>query len=349
MATTVRELAAACGADVRGDGDVVVSSAANLEEAGPAQLTFCAGARHAAKLGQTRASAVIVPRSLGHGIQSSNSTLLLAEDPELAFILCLRRLYPPRSVEPQISTRAEIAPSARLGAGTSVGPFATVGAGAAIGARCVLHAGCRVGEGVSIGDDCVLHANVVLYDGVVLGDRVVVHAGTVIGSDGFGYKFRGGEHVNFPQVGTVVVGSDVEIGANTCIDRAALGETRVGNGTKIDNQVHVAHNVRIGRHALLLGQVGIGGSTVIEDYAILASQSGVSDHVKVGAQAIVLAQAGVTKDVAPRDQVMGFPAANRREALHEMAALHKLASQLKAIEELVRLLPRLREAAPPQS
>jgi len=150
--------------------------------------------------------------------------------------------------------------------------------------------------------------------------------------------------VKFPQVGTVAIGADVEIGANTCIDRAALGITRVGDGTKIDNLVHVAHNVRIGNAALLLGQVGIGGSTVIGDYAILASQSGVSDHLTVGTGAIVLAKSGVTKDVAPKDHVMGFPAANRRETLHQIAVLRRIAGKAEAIDELVALLPGLRDS-----
>jgi UDP-3-O-[3-hydroxymyristoyl] glucosamine N-acyltransferase len=151
--------------------------------------------------------------------------------------------------------------------------------------------------------------------------------------------------VKFPQVGTVVIESNVEIGANTCIDRAALGETRVGAGTKIDNQVHIAHNVQIGARALLCGQVGIGGSTVIKDYVTLAAQCGVADHVTVGSQVVVFAQAGVTKDIADKDQVMGFPAVNRKEWLHEKAALRRLADNQKAVEELVHLLPKLRDVA----
>ncbi|MCU0767470.1 MAG: UDP-3-O-(3-hydroxymyristoyl)glucosamine N-acyltransferase [Gammaproteobacteria bacterium] len=347
MTATVKELAALCGAElIGGDPDARIRGAANVDEADAGQLTFIAGARHAAKLDSTRATAVIVPRALADRAGNGSAALLAVDDPEIAFIVCLRRLHPETRPTGAISDRADIAASASVGAESSVGAFATIGERAMVGERCVLHAGCRVGNDASIGDDCVLHPNVVLYDGVVLGDRVVVHAGAVIGSDGFGYKFRGGAHVKFPQVGSVAIGSDVEIGANTCIDRAALGVTRVGDGTKIDNQVHIAHNVRVGAHALLLGQVGIGGSTVIGDYAILASQSGVSDHVTVGAQAMVLAQAGVTKDVAPKDQVMGFPAANRREALHEMAALRRVAEHAKALDELVKLLPTLRDAAP---
>lgn len=343
MTATVEELAALCGATVlAGDPRAAIQGAANLDEAGPGQLTFIASPKQAARLAAARADAVIVPRAM-QAVADGQAALLGVDDPEMAFIACLARLYPQDRPAPGIDAKADVAPDAVIHPEAFVGPFVTVGRRTRIGARCVLHPGSRIGAEVSIGDDCVLHPNVVLYDGVVLGERVIVHAGTVIGSDGFGYKFRGGAHVKFPQVGTVVIGSDVEIGANTCIDRAALGATRIGNGTKIDNQVHIAHNVRIGAHALLLGQVGIGGSTVIEDHAILASQSGVSDHVTVGAQAVVLAQAGVTKNVAPREQVMGFPAASRREALHEMAALHRIAGHLKSLDELVQLLPALRD------
>lgn len=346
MTASVRELAAVCGAEIiGGDPALVVHGAANTDEARSGELTFVASARHAAKLATTSASVVIVPRTLPDAAASTGAALLAVDDPEMAFIACLNHLYPPKPQPEGISAKADIAPSAIVGATSFVAAFASIGAGTVIGERCVVHPGCHIGAGVSVGNDCVLHPNVVLYDGVTLGDHVTVHAGSVIGSDGFGYKFRGGEHVKFPQVGTVVIGSHVEIGANTCIDRAALGATRVGDGTKIDNQVHIAHNVRVGAGALLLGQVGIGGSTVIEDYVILASQSGVSDHVTVGTQAIVLAQAGVTKDVAPKDQVMGFPATNRRAALHEMAVLHKLAGHAKAVDELVRLLPTLRNSA----
>ena len=344
MTATIEELAALCGADVvGGDPTLVIEGAANIDEAGASQLTFISGSRHAAKLQTARAGAVIVPKGTPPPAAAGQAALLPVDDPEIAFITCLQRLYPTAPPAAHISERADVASTAVVGPQTAIGAFVTVGPGAVIGKCCVVHPGCRVGAGVSIGDHCVLHPNVVLYDGVTLGDHVVVHAGTVIGSDGFGYKFRGGEHVKFPQVGTVVIGSHVEIGANTCIDRAALGVTRVGDGTKIDNQVHVAHNVRVGAGCLLLGQVGIGGSTVIGDYAILASQSGVSDHITVGAQAVVLAQAGVTKNVAPGEQVMGFPAASRREALHEMAALHRIAGHLKSLDELVQLLPALRD------
>jgi len=344
MTTTIKELAAVCGAEILGGNpQQTIHSAANIDEAGAHQVTFIAGAKYAGKLASAAASAVIVAKGTSAASARADTCLLLADDPEMAFVACLHHLYPEKVHRVAVSHQAQVDPTATLDEGVSVGPFASIGARTRIGKNCRIQAGCHIGDDVTLGENCVLYPNVVLYDEVRLGDNVMLHAGTVLGTDGFGYKFRNGEHVKFPQVGTVVIESNVEIGANTCIDRAALGETRVGEGTKIDNQVHIAHNVHIGARSLLCGQVGIGGSTVIKDYVTLAAQCGVADHVTVGSQAIVFAQSGVTKDIADKDQVMGFPAVNRKEALHEKAALRRLAENQKAIEELVRLLPKLRD------
>ena len=262
MAITIRELAGVCGADILGNNpQQTIDSAANLDEAGAHQLTFLGSPKYAGKLKTTTASAVLVPKGTPGDGAHADTCLLVVDDPEMAFITCLHRLYPQKASAGTLSAKAHIDPAATLGAGTCVEAFASIGARTTLGSNCWVMAGCRIGDGVTLGNNCVLHPNVVLYDGVRLGDNVILHAGTVIGSDGFGYKFRNGEHVKFPQVGTVVIESNVEIGANTCIDRAALGETRVGEGTKIDNQVHIAHNVQIGARSLLCGQVGIGGST----------------------------------------------------------------------------------------
>lgn len=344
MTTTVSTLAKVCGAEILGGNqNVAIHSAANIDDAQANQLTFIASEKQATKLAATAASAVIVPSTTPSGIAPQGTCLLSVADPEMAFITCLRHLYPQKSNSGTISPKTDIDPTASIGPGSFIAPFASIGAHSSIGKNSQVHAGCRIADHVTVGDNCVLHPNAVLYDGVVLGDNVIIHAGTVIGADGFGYKLRQGEHVKFPQVGTVVIESNVEIGANTCIDRASLGATRIGEGTKIDNQVHIAHNVQIGSRALLCGQVGIGGSTVIEDYVVLASQCGVADHVRVGAQAVVFAQSGVTKDIDAKDQVMGFPATNRREALHHMAALRKIACHQKVIDELAALLPKIKK------
>ena len=344
MTTTVSVLAKACGAEILGgNSTIAIHSAANIDEAQVNQLTFISNAKQACKLATTIASAVIVPKGILAPAVAAGTCLLSVADPEMAFITCLQLLYPEKSHSGTVSPHADIAASAVIGAGSSVAAFASIGMHSSIGKNCQVHAGCRIADNVTVGDNCVLYPNVVLYDGVVLGNNVTIHAGTVIGADGFGYKLRKGEHVKFPQVGIVRIESNVEIGANTCIDRASLGVTRIGEGTKIDNQVHIAHNVQIGARALLCGQVGIGGSTVIEDYVVLAAQSGVADHVRVGAQAVVFAQAGVTKNIDAKDQVMGFPATNRREALHHMAALRKIAGHQKAIDELTELLPQIKK------
>ncbi len=344
MAITIRELAELCDANILGNNpQQTIDSAANLDEAGVHQLTFIGSPKYADKLKTSSASAVLVPKGAAYDNVPADTCLLVVDDPEMAFITCLPQLYPHKVSAATLSAKAHIDPTATLGACACVEAFASIGARSTLGNHCWVMAGCRVGDGVTLGNNCVLYPNVVLYDNVRLGDNVILHAGTVIGSDGFGYKLRNGMHVKFPQVGTVVIESNVEIGANTCIDRAALGETRVGEGTKIDNQVHIAHNVQIGAHSLLCGQVGIGGSTVIKDYVTLAAQSGVADHVTIGSQAVVFAQSGVTKDITDKGQVMGFPAINRKEWLHEMAAQHRLTGNQKAIEELVRLLPKLRD------
>lgn len=344
MTITIKTLAELCGADIVGHtSQQHIHSAASPDEAGAGQLTFISNAKVAEKLLTTKASAVIVPRSLGEVNVANGLCLLRVDDPEVAFITCLQQLYPQKTLSRTVHANADVDPSAKLGANTQVDAFVSIGARTTTGRDCWIMAGCRIGDDVTLGDNCMLYQNVVVYDGVSLGSNVTIHAGSVIGSDGFGYKFRNGRHIKFPQVGTVVIESDVEIGANTCIDRAALGETRIAAGTKIDNLVQIAHGVKIGEHSVICGQVGIGGSTVIEDHVMLISQCGVADHVTVGAQAMVLAQAGVTKDVAEKEQVMGFPAMKRKEWLVEAAALRRLAGNQKAIDELVRLLPVLRK------
>ncbi len=342
MAMTVENLAQACGLDFSGGNpSAVIHSAANIDEAGINQLTFISNESGATKLRASTASAIIVPRSLAPQPESAATSMLYSTDPEIDFITCLKLVYPESEPAGGISARAVVDPSASIGEGTIIDAGVTVGRGARIGRHCRLMAGCSVDYDVEVGDHCTLHPNVVLYHGTRLHDHVVLHAGTVIGSDGFGYKHRDGVHIKFPQVGNVVIERNVEIGANTCVDRAALGTTRIGEGSKIDNHVHIAHNVQIGKGVLICGQAGIGGSTVIGDYAILASQSGVADHVRVGRGARVLAQAGVIGDVASGEEVMGFPATPRKQALREMATLRRLVELYKPLKALVELLPKL--------
>lgn len=343
MTSTVQDLARVCGLEVvGGDPATVIHSAAGIDAAGPNQLSFVTHERDLGKIADSAAGAVIVPKTAALEGRASVACLPSA-DPEIDFIRCLNLIYPPRQIVAGVSARAHVDPGAQIGPGTFIAAGVSVGRGARIGRDCQLQAGCYVGDDVEIGDGCTLHPNVVLYHGTVLRENVVIHAGTAIGADGFGYKHRQGVHIKFPQVGTVLVERDVEIGANTCIDRAALGQTVIGAGTKIDNHVHIAHGVQVGRGVLICGQTGIGGSSVIEDYAVLASQCGISDHVRIGRGATVLAQAGVIGDVEPKAEVVGFPATDRKQALREMATVRRLVELYKPLKALVDLLPMLTE------
>jgi len=344
MTTTVQDLARACGLEMRGGNpSAAIRSAGNIDEAGPDQVTFIANRHYVARVAVSQAAAILVPRDLELPDAPAATALLLSADPEIDFIKCLDLLYPRAPVPAGISPRANIDASAQIGEGTFIDANVTVARGARIGRNSVLYAGSYVGENVEIGDHCTLYPNVVLYHGTVLKENVTIHAGTVIGADGFGYKHRQGVHLKFPQVGTVLIERDVEIGANACIDRAALGQTVIGAGTKIDNLVQIAHNVRLGKGVLMCGQAGIGGSTVIEDYALLVSQSGVADHTRVGRGAKVLAQSGVIGDVPAGAEVVGFPAIDRKQAMRESVTVRKLVELYKPLKALVELLPRLTE------
>jgi UDP-3-O-[3-hydroxymyristoyl] glucosamine N-acyltransferase len=321
MSVTVRQLAELVQGEIHGDADQVITAARPLDQAQPGEITFLDNERHAARLHACRAAAVVVPRAL----PANGLTTIRVTDPLAAFIVIFRRLHgrddsPPPGIDP----RAAVHPTARLGEGVSVQPFAVVGEGSVIGARCRLYSGVIVGRDCRIGADTVLYPHVVLYDGTVIGDRAIIHAGAVIGADGFGYRFQNGRHVKVPQFGHVEVGDDVEVGAGSTIDRGTFGATRVGEGTKIDNQVQVGHNCRIGRHNVLVSQVGIGGSSSTGDYVVLAGQVGVADHLHVGDGAIVGAQSGLTRDVPPGERMFGTPANPARAEWRIIACLEKL-------------------------
>jgi len=342
MAMTVQQLADACGLEVRGGKpDSAIESAANIEQAGPNQITFVAGASYAARITSSQAGAILVPESIELPAVPAGTAILASRDPEIDFIRVLHLLYPRPVSATGISPGAYIDPGAQIGDSTVIDAGATVSRGARVGRGCRLYAGSYIGEDCVIGDGCTLHPNVVLYFGTEVGNNVTIHAGTVIGADGFGYKTRKGEHIKFPQVGTVRIEDDVEIGANACIDRAALGKTVIGTGSKVDNLVQVAHNVQLGRGVLMCGQAGIGGSTVIEDYVLLVSQSGVADHVRVGRGSKVLAQSGVIGDLPPDSEVVGFPATDRRQAMRETIAVRKLVALYKPLKALADLLPKI--------
>lgn len=290
---TASELAELCEAVLEGDGERVLVGPAALDEARSDQVSFVRSARHVGEFETTRAGAVIVPFDLRAG--RADVALLRCQDPSRAFSLVVEAFRQPLPPPPAgIHPTAVVEPGARIAPGASVGPLCYVGAGAELGERVVLHPGVMLGPRVKIGAGCVLHSGVVLYDGVELGQRCLIHAGTVIGSDGFGFEPTQEGWEKVPQYGTVVVGDDVEMGSNCAIDRGRFDATRIGNGVKLDNLVHVAHNVIVEEGALLVAQVGVAGSCRIGARAILAGQAGIAGHMQIGPGARIAAQSGPT-------------------------------------------------------
>jgi UDP-3-O-[3-hydroxymyristoyl] glucosamine N-acyltransferase len=303
---TLAELARELGGTVVGDDSVEIRGVAGIREALPGDVTFLANSRYEGYLAETRASAVICDRANRH----ASVPLLQVDHPYLAFQKAVR-LFRPELYQPLpgVHPTAVVSPAANIGEGASIGPLCTIEPGARIGAKTVLMAGCYVGVQASVGEGCLLYPRVVLREECVLGDRCIVHAGAVIGADGFGFAFDAGRYHKVPQVGNVIVGNDVEIGANTTIDRATTESTRVGDGTKIDNLVQIGHNVVIGRHCIIVAQVGISGSTELEDYVTVGGQAGIIGHVKLGRGVQVGAQSGVSKSWPAGTTMFGTPAA----------------------------------------
>ena len=326
------ELAARVGGRVAGDPERAIDGLRALDAAGPRDLSFLTDPRLRGQAEGSAAGALLV----GPAIQGLPHDLLISDDPGQALIALLRLFHPEAAAPAGVHPTAVVGDGASVAAGACVGPYVVVGDGATIEADAVLHPFVCVGAGCRVGHGAVLHPHVVLYPGTVVGERVVLHAGSVIGADGFGYLWRDGRHVKVPQVGTVVVEEDVEVGANSAIDRATLEETRVGAGTKIDNLVQVGHNVRIGRSSILCGQVGVAGSATVGDHVVLAGQSGVSNRVTIGDGARVAGKSAVFDDVAPGAQVAGTPAieAGRwRRQVALLARLPDLRRRLRALEK----------------
>jgi UDP-3-O-[3-hydroxymyristoyl] glucosamine N-acyltransferase len=304
------ELSRRLGCRLEGDEQVDVTRVAGIEDAGPGDLTFLSNPKYASKLATTRASAILVDET------TTGAPCPMLHTPEvyLAFADAVAILMPAGRPTPGISPLAAIDPAAAIGADVYIGPFAVVGAGARVGARTVVYPHAVLGANVVIGEDCDIHSGVSIREGATIGARVVLQDGVVIGGDGYGFaRRRDGTHRKIPQVGRVVIEDDVEIGANTTVDRPAVGETRVGRGTKIDNLVQIAHGVKIGRNVLLAAQVGIAGSTVLGDDVVMAGQSGATGHVRLGQGVIVGAKSAVTKDIPAGAHVTGIPAGDVAE------------------------------------
>jgi UDP-3-O-[3-hydroxymyristoyl] glucosamine N-acyltransferase len=327
-------VAALTGGELVGDGSARLSGIAPLERAGQTDLSFLTGGRYLKAFQASRAGAVLIRKEF-RDEPSGPKTRIVVDEPRMAMANIVRGLFPdpPRPVGVDLTAR--IGAGAVLGPDVFLGPYVVLGAGVKLGARCVVMAGAVLGELCSAGDDVTIHPQVVCYPRTVLGNRVVLHAGARLGSDGFGYV-RGPEgHEKVPHVGRVVVEDDVEIGANSCVDRGSVGDTVIGAGTKIDNLVQIGHNVRIGKRCILMGQAGVAGSCIMEDDVVMAGQAGLAGHFTVGKGAKIAAQAGPISDVAPGMSVSGFPAREHREYMRAMAALFILAPLVRKLEALV--------------
>lgn len=333
---SIAEIAERLGGELAGDPTRVIRGAAPLDGAGPGDLSFLSGGRYAAMLGTTGAGAVLVPKSLAVDAPE-NVTLVRVDDPYVALARILPLLYPAAPEPPGVHPTALIGEGVEMGADVRIEPYAMVGAGARIGDGVRIGAHSVLGDGCVVGAGTIIHPHVTLHAGTVVGERCTLHSGARLGGDGFRFVWDGG-HRKVQHVGVCRLGSDVEIGANTTIDRGSIGDTVIGDGTKVDNLVQIGHNVQIGRHVLLVAQVGISGSTIVGDGAVLGGQVGTNPHVTIGAGARVGGRSGVTADIPAGQTVSGNPARPHREAMRAQASvfnLPKVVERLKALEAAV--------------
>ena len=330
MLFTAIQIAEKLEGELVGDGSVQFTGLASAEHARAGELTFAENATYFAAAEQSQAAGILVAEPF----VSATKVLIRVRNARVAVARALPLFFPPEGYPSGIHPSAVIDASAQVDPSAHIGPNCVLGPGVRLGARSVLMGGNDLREGCRLGNDVCLFPNVVLYRQTQLGHRVTIHAGTVIGSDGFGYVLDEGRHRKVLQLGNVVIHDEVEIGANVAIDRGTLGSTVIGEGTKIDNLVHVAHNVVIGRHCLIMGQVGFAGSTRLGDYVVVASQSGIADHLKLGDQAVVGAKSGVMRDVPDGGRVLGIPAAPDRQAKRQIIALQHLPELLQRLRQL---------------
>lgn len=349
MQLTVLELAALVGGQFASGIDVErkVSGVAAIAEAGEGDVTFFGNAKYLPALKSSRATVALVPVDFSEEIPP---IALRVENPSLAFSKLVEKFAPePIRWAPGVHPSAVIGSGVTLGEGVSIQPFAVIEDGAQIGDRTVIGAHGYVGHHAKVGADCLLHPRVTIGNRCIVGNRVIIHSGAVVGSDGFGFEFSKGRHVKIPQIGIVQVEDDVEIGANTTIDRARFGRTWIQEGTKIDNLVQIAHNVVIGKHCILVSHVGISGSTKLGNYVTLAGQVGVVGHIEIGDQAVVGAQSGVSKSLSTKETYMGSPAVPAKEWREQVAMLHRLGKLQDRVKKLEQLLDSQAKSLPPSS
>jgi UDP-3-O-[3-hydroxymyristoyl] glucosamine N-acyltransferase len=336
----LHEIAARLDCRLEGDGAIEIRGVAGIDDASPGYLTFFANKKYAAALRSTRASAVI----LGETAEAAPCAMLRSRHPYLAFAQAVELFADPWRPAPGVHPLAWVGEGVSLGPEASVGPFAAVSDGARIGARTIVHPHVTIGRHAELGDDCVGQAGVSIRERVTIGHRVILQDGAVVGSDGYGFARRpDGTHHRIPQIGGVVIEDDVEIGANATIDRPAVGVTRIGAGTKIDNLVQIAHGVSVGRNVLLAAQVGVAGSVTIEDDVTLAGQVGVAGHITLGKGVIATAQTGIPNSVEPGAFISGYPAVPNREWLKSSAVFRKLPELRRLVADLERRIKELED------
>lgn len=330
---TAAELAQLLEAEVEGDGGAVLSGGATLDAAGPGDLVFVDSREAMAGIGATSAGCLLVRTDAE---TPTGKTVIRVKKPRNAFAKAMRALLPDVRPTAGIHATATVAESAVVGEGTSIGPHAVIEECAQIGEGAIVQAGSYVGRGSIVGDGCRIHANVTIYAGVEIGARTILHSGCVIGADGFGFVLENGRYEKFPQIGGVKIGADVEIGANTCVDRGALGDTLIDDGAKIDNLVHIGHNCRIGKHVVMAAQCGLSGGVRMDDYVVAGGQAGLGEKAHIGAQAVLGGQCGVlpNKTVEGGKAYWGTPARPHREYLKKLALIEKLPEILTELAEL---------------
>jgi len=343
-ALNVAQLAQLCGGEAHGDRTRLLTGANSLENAQSADLSFVASPQAAALAPSSRAGCLLVPLSFN---SAGPWSLIRVPDPRSAFARALLALYPETRPAPQIHPTALISPSATIAPGCFIGPYVVIGDETSIGNGCSIGNGSSIGARVSIGDETTLHPNVTLYDNVHIGARVVLHSGCVLGADGFGFTLSGGRYEKFPQVGAVEIGDDVEIGANCCVDRAALGVTRIANGSKLDNLIHVAHNCSIGQHVVIAAQTGFSGSVTVGDFAVIGGQAGIGEKAKIAAKAVVGGKSGIltSQQISAGEPVWGIPARPLRQHLKGLANVAKLEQLRHQVRQLKKRLDALQTAS----
>lgn len=347
MTVSLKQIADLVSGEIVGDPGTVVSGVSSIPDAGPGDLVFAESSR-LLEAAQNSPAAAVLTR---HRAESAGKPLVVVSDPRSAFATVLKLFVTDTGLEPGVHESAHVSPTASLGDGVSVGFCCYIGDGVALGSNVTVLPFTFIGQGSKIGDNSLLYPHVTIYPGCTIGQRVILHSGAVIGADGFGYNQSEGEHVKIPHIGGVLIEDDVEVGANVTIDRSRTGNTVIGRGTKIDNLVHIAHNVKIGRNCIIIAQVGLSGSVTVGDNVILAGQVGVKDHVRIGENSLIGAKSGIISDIPPGSKIAGFPARRYGEQMRiwaNLTRLPELAGKVRELEEkLDQLQSRLGEAGDP--